>query len=212
MKKALLASFVAAMFAASAGSVVITSSAEATAHPRYAGTGWEGYTQDSTTRVSTDFTIPNVSGSNGQSVAYWVGFGQGDPGIQQAGVTGTVGAGWSAWWEMWPSAGHSFAPPTPPHSGDVMQLIVTFGFGVYTLEVNDVTRGWSESTRQASPDRETFGEVICEAYDSTHGLPTNMGAGRFTFTNSLLGSAYHFPFGGTTLQATGPNSFYVSKP
>lgn len=179
---------------------------------RYGTTGWEGYTQDSTTRVSADFNIPNVSGVNGQSVAYFAGFGQGNPGIQQAGITGTVGSGWTAWYEMWPQNAVQFHPPTPPHSGDQMQLIVTFSAGVYTLSVNDVTRGWQQSTRQASADREGFGELICEKYDPNIDLPDNMGAGKFYFTSSPLGSPYTFPFGGTTLKALGTNSFQVSKP
>ena len=200
--------------AAIAASALIAASPIVHSNPpvHYAGTGWEGYTQDSTTRVSADFNIPNISGTNGQTVAYWVGFGQGNPGIQQAGITGTVGRGWTAWYEMWPDQGVQFKPPTPPHSGDQMQFIVTFSAGVYTLSVNDVTRGWQESTRQASPNREGFGEAICEAYDPNAGLPNNMGAGKFYFTSSPLGSAYTFPFGGTTLKALGANSFQVSKP
>lgn len=195
----------------SAAAAIAVAAFTALSGVHYGNTGWEGYTLDSVTRVSTDFTIPNVSGTTGQTVAYWVGFGQGDPGIQQAGITGTVGSGWSAWWEMWPNVGHSFNPPTPPHAGDVMQFIVTFGSGVYTLSVNDVTRGWTQSTRQASPDREGYGEVVCEAYDS-HGLPNNMGAGRFYSVNTNLVTPYYFPFGGTTLRVTGDKSFYVSKP
>lgn len=180
--------------------------------PHYAPTGWEGYTLNSTSRVSTDFIIPNVTGTNGETVAYWAGFGQGNPGIQQAGITGTIGHGWTAWYEMWPADPVAFHPPVPPHAGDTMQFIATFSAGVYTLSVNDVSKGWTQSTRQASPDLEGYGEAICEAYSTTYPLPDHMGNGKFFNTSSPLGSPYTFPFGGTTLKALGTNSFQVSKP
>lgn len=177
--------------------------------PPYGQSGWEGYSVPGTTRVSVDFTVPNLHGARGDSVAFWAGFGKGDPGIQQAGITGTVGSGWTAWWELWPAAGHPFSTPVPPHSGDVMQFIVTRSASVYTLRVNDVTRHWSASISQSDGNRETSGEAVAEAYGPA--LP-DYGPARFTYASAPLGGVFRFPFGGSRLVKTGSESFYDVRP
>lgn len=175
----------------------------------YGQHGWEGYGWRAASRVSIDLVLPNIRGARGDSVAFWAGFGHGDPGIQQAGITGTVGSGWTAWWELWPGEAVPFRPPVPPHSGDLVQFIVTHSGSTYVMTVNDEARHWSVSMRQSSGNEEAGGEAIVEAYGPD--LPYFWPA-RFSYSNEPLAAQYAFPFGGTTIRATSARSFYVSKP
>ncbi len=168
--------------------------------------GWEGYGWRASNRVSADFIVPQLSGTNG-AVAFWVGFGQGNPGIQQTGITGNKSGSritWNAWYEMWPSPGHGFGKTIK--TGDKLQFIVTRSGYTYTLTVNDSTQRWTASTRQYSRNVEPGGEAVAEAFGSP--LP-NFSPARFQYTNGPISNSWKFPFGGTRLVKTGSTSFYI---
>jgi hypothetical protein len=110
--------------------------------------------------VSATFTVPYISGRNGESVALWDGFGDG-PGIEQTGITLTRDNGHTVatvWWELWPGA--PVQEGTLQTHNRVTETVTNDGGGWYTMSVFDWSNGhgWSHTghTGRSTPSPAEF--------------------------------------------------------
>jgi hypothetical protein len=155
-----------------------TASAGATA-VHYGKSGWQGYGWYNSSYAWSRFYIPRTTGPAGEAVAIWAGIGQGNPGIQQIGVTLTMGArnyeSISEWYEMWPASAHAF-PAHPTYPGDRIEMSVQRGGDSYTLRLWDAT---TDIAVASDWRHEAMAEVVAEAFGPS--LPS---FGPVTFTTS----------------------------
>jgi Peptidase A4 family len=148
----------------------------------YGKNGWQGYGWYNSSYAWARFYIPRTTGSAGEAVALWAGIGQGNPGIQQIGVTLTMGAhnyeAISEWYEMWPAAAHAF-PSHPTYPGDRIEVSVQRSGDRYTLRMWDATRHWTDIEVANDWRTESMSEAVAEAFGPS--LPS---FGPVTFTTS----------------------------
>lgn len=171
--------------ASAAAASPATASAGATGAPEtvhYGKTGWQGYGWYNSSYAWSRFYIPRTTGSAGEAVALWAGIGQGNPGIQQIGVTLTMGArnyeAISEWYEMWPAPAHAFSSH-PTYPGDRIEVSVQRSGDRYTLRMWDATRHWTDIAVASDWRNEGMSEVVAEAFGPS--LPS---FGPVTFTTS----------------------------
>lgn len=125
--------------------------------------GWSGYGWDSSTKAAAEFIVPNLRSPG--SIAIWTGLGDGDPGLQQIGVTVTAVDGLvigQAWFEMWPAQAEHIGSVVRP--GDLIFVKVTRAGDDYTLTIFDDTRHWEAVTHQYSADIEPGAEAVAEDF------------------------------------------------
>jgi Peptidase A4 family len=147
-----------------------TAAVAATAAPgtvHYGKTGWQGYGWYNSSYAWSRFYIPRTTGPAGSAVALWAGIGQGNPGIQQIGVTLTMGAhnyeAISEWYEMWPADAHAF-PSHPTYPGDRIEVSVQRSGDRYTLRLWDATRHWTDVAVASDWRHESMSEAVAEAF------------------------------------------------
>lgn len=133
----------------------------------YSAVGWAGYGWASSSKAEAQFRVPSVNGADrNSSMAVWAGIGDGNPGIQQAGITVAVDSSkvihCNAWYEMWPAAGHSYGGACAV--GDVIHVSVTRSGSKYTLTVKDDTRHWSATAVKTYAHTEPDAEAVAEDF------------------------------------------------
>jgi hypothetical protein len=155
-------------------------------------TNWSGYAvtgaSGSVTSASGLWTVPTVTGSNGQYVAFWVGIdGYNSATVEQTGVLAQVTGNrrtstttYYAWYEFYPSesiieittatsGGSAIVKP-----GDTIYATVTYTSGAakpFTLTLTDETEGWTfTTTGSQSGATESSAEWIVEAPSSNFGV------------------------------------------
>ena len=172
-------------------------------------TGWEGYSWPvSTSKVFAEFTVPTVRPPNG-AVAFWAGFGKGNPGIQQDGLEcGELNGfgGCSPWYEMWSAEAHAL--PGTVKAGDHMKFYVAHTGDDYVLQVFDLTRHWTDTVHAEYGSHENSGEAIAEAFGQP--LP-GFTAASFSHASGTFQQLYKFPFAGTSIVKDSPTSFTVHR-
>jgi hypothetical protein len=152
---------------------------------------WSGYASTSArpfSGVSAAWTEPSGACSAKRTYSsFWVGIdGDGSDTVEQTGTEVDCRGGapvYYAWYEMYPALPVTF--PNPVRPGDQLAGSVTDSGGTFTLNLRDVTRGWTETATQAAPFAlKHSAEVIAEApcCTTTGGvLPlTNFGTVHFT--------------------------------
>jgi hypothetical protein len=162
---------------------------------------WAGYAvtgqPDSFTSVSASWSEPAVTCSNQGLDAFWVGLdGDGTQTVEQTGTEADCDqntTSYQGWYELFPLAPVFYTNPVRP--GDAMSAsVASDGGGEFTLTLSDKTAGWTQSTRQNSPDAQLgSAEIIAEApSDGESVLPLgDFGTAGFTGTtvnNDPLGT------------------------
>jgi hypothetical protein len=157
---------------------------------------WAGYVDIfGGTHASADWTVPSVSGANGNS-ASWVGLdGDGSATVEQTGTESAISGGHQldyAWVELYPAP--QVILPGTVHPGDKMAAsVTTTGNGYYAISITDTTRGWhyAKTTADFSASNASA-EVVTEAPSSAatgNVLPlADFGAQTFTHV-SITGDA-----------------------
>jgi len=156
-------------------------------------TNWSGYaaTGSTYTSVSTTYVQPSLScsGRSGTYAAFWVGLdGYSSSTVEQTGTMGYCSgstAEYVGWYEMYPQGSNDYSNTVK--AGDTIYESVKFtGSDVYTLVLEDETRGWTKTTVvDASGDARSSAEVIAEAPYSGGVLPL-ADFGTVTFDGSLV--------------------------
>ena len=133
-------------------------------------TNWAGYavTGGTYTSVSSSWVQPTVRCTANGIVAFWVGLdGWGSSSVEQNGTAADCSTGtpsYFAWWETYPqNAMQDYADPVAP--GDALTSTVTsLGSGMYELDLDDTTKGWSEHHKTAAPGGlNASAEIVAEA-------------------------------------------------
>ena len=169
-------------------------------------TNWAGYaaTGSTYTSVSTTYVQPalSCSGRSGTYAAFWVGLdGYSSSTVEQTGTMGYCSgstAEYVGWYEMYPQGSNDYSNTVA--AGDTIYESVTFsGTDVYTLVLEDETRGWTKTTVvDASGDARSSAEVIAEAPYSGGVLPL-ADFGTVTFDSSLVNGSSLSSFSPTAI-------------
>jgi hypothetical protein len=172
-------------------------------------TNWSGYaaTGSTYTSVSTTYVQPGLScsGRSGSYAAFWVGLdGYSSSTVEQTGTMGYCNgstAEYVGWYEMYPQGSNDYNNTVK--AGDTIYESVKFsGSDVYTLVLEDETRGWTKTTVvDASGDARSSAEVIAEAPYSGGVLPL-ADFGKVTFTGSLVDGSNLSGFSPTAIDMT----------
>jgi hypothetical protein len=170
-------------------------------------TNWSGYaaTGSTYTSVSTTYTQPSVScsGRSGTYAAFWVGLdGYSSSTVEQTGTLAYCSgsrAEYVGWYEMYPQGSNDYSNTVA--AGNTIFESVTFsGSDVYTLVLEDETRGWTKTTVvDASGDARSSAEVIAEAPSSSTGVLPLADFGTVTFDNSLVNGSSLSSFSPTAI-------------
>jgi hypothetical protein len=158
-------------FSETSGHLLVTGSFRVLVAPTMTNKNWDGYVvnygQKYTSVIAnwTEPQYPPVAGALHRGLAaFWVGLGGINSHLQQIGTA--VGYGMTfkkgkqtspyyAWYETVPdSPNHPALINKPVMPGDRFSASVTYGGRSYTLELTDITRGW------------TFTQVIHQTYDT----------------------------------------------
>jgi hypothetical protein len=155
-------------------------------------TNWSGYAvtgaAGTVTSASGSWTVPTVTGSNGQYAAFWVGIdGYSSNTVEQTGILAQVTSNrrtsttaYYAWYEFYPlesiikitTATSPSGAPATVKPGDVIYATVTYVSGTtFTLTINDITELWTfTTTGSQSGATESSAEWIVEAPSSMFGV------------------------------------------
>jgi Peptidase A4 family len=145
---------------------------------------WYGYAVTGSTYTSTtaDWTMPTLSCTTRENyVALWTGLdGYSSDTVEQIGAEGICSgstADYYGWYDLYPGYAVDFSKTLKP--GDSLEAAVSFGDSKFTLTLDDVTQGWTETVQKAlaGADRSSA-ETIVEVPD--------------TFTCPVLGTIAHF--------------------
>jgi peptidase A4-like protein len=132
-------------------------------------TNWSGYaaTTGTYTSVSASWTEPTgICSGSAKYSSFWVGLdGYNSSSVEQTGsevdCSGSQ-AVYYAWYEMFPSASHSYSNTVRP--GDHFNASVTYtGSNHFSLFIQDSTQGWSHTTTGTRSAPRSSAEVIVEA-------------------------------------------------
>jgi hypothetical protein len=188
-------------------------------------TNWSGYAvaveAGSVTSAGGSWTVPTVTGSNGQYVAFWVGIdGYNSSTVEQTGILAEVTSSrrtstttYYAWYEFYPlesiieiTTATKIGTSTPTSAtvkpGDAVSAMVTYVSGTaFTLTIIDITRGWNfTTTGSQSGAAESSAEWIVEAPSSYFGvLPlANFGTAYFGSDYTGVPNTCNATIGGTS--------------
>jgi Peptidase A4 family len=135
---------------------VLGLAAPASASAQVTSAGWYGYAVTGSTYTSTtaDWTMPSLTcgGANGSYVDIWTGLdGYSSDSIEQVGATAACSGGiasYYAWYEVYPAAPVDWSKTVKP--GDKLDASVVYdGSNKFTLTMDDVTQGWTQSATKA---------------------------------------------------------------
>jgi len=188
-------------------------------------TNWSGYAvtgaTGSVTSANGSWTVPTVTGSNGQYAAFWVGIdGAISSTVEQTGILAEVTGNrrtstttYYAWYEFYPlesiieittatKIGTSTSTPATVEPGDAISAAVTYVSGTtFTLTITDITGKWNfTTTGSQSGATESSAEWIVEAPSSNFGvLPlANFGTAYFGSDYTGVPSTCTATIGGTS--------------
>ena len=184
-------------------------------------TNWSGYAvtgaTGSVTSANGSWTVPTVTGSNGQYAAFWVGIdGAISSTVEQTGILAEVTGNrrtstttYYAWYEFYPlesiieitTATSPSGTPATVKPGDTIFAIVTYSSGTFTLTINDETEKWTfTTTGSQSGATESSAEWIVEAPSSNFGvLPlANFGTAYFGASYTSVSSTCYATIAGKT--------------
>jgi hypothetical protein len=158
----------------------------------WASSNWSGYALDAPgvtyNSITGDWIVPTVSPSKGNTYSSsWIGidgFNNSDliqTGTEQDYVSGQ--AQYYAWWEILPAAETEISPSQYPVSpGDLMSASISNnGNGTWTIDLNDLTKGWQFSTVQSYSGPAASAEWIEEAPTIGGHIATLANYGETTF-------------------------------
>jgi hypothetical protein len=133
---------------------------------------WYGYAVTGATYTSTtaDWTMPTVTCTTPNSyVAIWTGLdGYASDTVEQIGAevdcSGTTPE-YFGWYELYPAAAVDFSKTLKP--GDKLQASVTYASSAFTLTLDDVTQGWTETvTKALAGAARSSAETVVEVPDN----------------------------------------------
>ncbi|HZU80416.1 MAG TPA: G1 family glutamic endopeptidase [Acidimicrobiales bacterium] len=165
---------------------------------------WAGYIdgRQGVTSVAGQWTVPNAGSLPPGVSSTWVGIGGAtttdliQAGTQEASTpldSFLAGGAYGAWIEMLPAnpvfiSGCSTDPACTVRPGDVMKVsIIETGAttNVFTVLMNDVTRGWNYSTQENYQSSNSSGEWIFESPSLAGVLPVPVGnSGKVMFAGA----------------------------
>jgi Peptidase A4 family len=171
--------------------------ADSAQSPQGTSGNWSGYVDlgSTYTSVTTTFRQPELDCAQTPNAyaGFWVGFdGATTQTVEQTGTVaycdGTTDENFG-WYEMYPQGSNDYSNVIEP--GDLMYESVTFtGTDVYTLLLQDKTRGWCQRTVvTADGDARSSAEVIAEAPTGDDGQLPLADFGTATFENSTVDGA-----------------------
>lgn len=133
-------------------------------------TNWSGYASTvghPFSSVSASWVQPTGKCTSATTYAsFWVGLdGDGSNSVEQNGADVDCHGGaprYYAWYEMYPAASVSYSNPV--NAGDHFNASVTVSGTTFSLNISDVTQGWSHTqTRTSSSAKKFSAEVIAES-------------------------------------------------
>ena len=153
-------------------------------------TNWSGYavTGGRYTKVSSSWTVPQVSCSGTAYSSFWVGLDGDTSGtVEQTGTDADCSGStpqYYAWYEMYPKFPTNLRNPVQP--GDHLTATVTAsGNGSFTLTLSDTTQGWTNSTSaRLKSAKLASAEVIAEAPSSSGGVLPLANFGTVSFSGA----------------------------
>ncbi|MBR7836547.1 hypothetical protein KDL01_24930, partial [Actinospica durhamensis] len=180
-------------------------------------TNWAGYaaTGGKYTSVSASWVQPTVQCTANGIVAFWVGLdGWGSSSVEQDGTAADCSTGtpsYYAWWETYPqNAMQDYADAVAP--GDALTSTVTsLGSGMYELDLDDTTKGWSEHHKVSAPGAvDASAEIIAEAVSEGDAVSALPDFDAVNFTGSRVDKAAPQQAGAQPIDMTGTSGAIVA--